>query len=260
MGPGNLKLAGGWGPAVRAHVDDEGLTPAAAGTHLSCNGSFPGPLPLWSPAAAPHPPTHRVLPSLLLLLPPPPAGRFVYDLDIPLVNGRVPFHKTAFELVKRTSQTDIPEGQLKVGGCCCARMCFGCTQTHAYTHTSLVLFLRTNTCAHKINTHTHANASHIRSRLFLPLRSPELTFARTPPTRPHHAPITPPTGPAGGADRRVLPRPQRRHRGRRADEVQRCGVRHAHPAPLAHTHAGRAHAQEEGLAGACCVRVRVCVC
>lgn len=36
--------------------------------------------------------------------------RFVYDLDIPLVNGRVPFHKTAFELVKRVSMSNIPEG------------------------------------------------------------------------------------------------------------------------------------------------------
>jgi len=39
--------------------------------------------------------------------------RFVYDLDIPLVNGRVPFHKTAFELVKRVSQSNIPEGAVK---------------------------------------------------------------------------------------------------------------------------------------------------
>ncbi|GIL55074.1 hypothetical protein Vafri_10591, partial [Volvox africanus] len=39
--------------------------------------------------------------------------KFVYDLDIPLVGGRVPFHKTAFELVKRISKTDIPDGQLK---------------------------------------------------------------------------------------------------------------------------------------------------
>jgi hypothetical protein len=36
--------------------------------------------------------------------------RFVYDLDIPLIKGRVPFHKTAFELVKRVSQSKIPEG------------------------------------------------------------------------------------------------------------------------------------------------------
>lgn len=37
--------------------------------------------------------------------------RFVYDLDIPLVNGRVPFHKTIFELVKRVSHSEIPEGR-----------------------------------------------------------------------------------------------------------------------------------------------------
>jgi hypothetical protein len=37
----------------------------------------------------------------------------VYDLDIPLVNGRVPFHKTAFELVKRCSQAAMPEGAIK---------------------------------------------------------------------------------------------------------------------------------------------------
>eukprot|EP00955_Chlamydomonas_euryale_P052906 355308-Chlamydomonas_euryale.AAC.5 len=46
--------------------------------------------------------------------------RFVYDLDIPLVNGRVPFHKTAFELVKRVSQSNIPEGA--------GRQCGVCTQ------------------------------------------------------------------------------------------------------------------------------------
>jgi hypothetical protein len=35
----------------------------------------------------------------------------VYDLDIPLLGGRVPFHKTVFELVKRVSQSSIPEGE-----------------------------------------------------------------------------------------------------------------------------------------------------
>lgn len=39
--------------------------------------------------------------------------RFVFDLDIPLVMGRVPFHKTAFELVRRCSGAQIPEGALK---------------------------------------------------------------------------------------------------------------------------------------------------
>lgn len=39
--------------------------------------------------------------------------RFVFDLDIPLVGGRVPFHRTAFELVKRCSGAVIPEGLLK---------------------------------------------------------------------------------------------------------------------------------------------------
>ncbi len=36
--------------------------------------------------------------------------RFVYNLDIPLLGGRVPFHKTIFELVKRVSQDSIPDG------------------------------------------------------------------------------------------------------------------------------------------------------
>jgi hypothetical protein len=40
--------------------------------------------------------------------------RFVYDLDIPLIEGRVPFHKTAYELVKRVSHTNVPEGESKV--------------------------------------------------------------------------------------------------------------------------------------------------
>lgn len=39
--------------------------------------------------------------------------RFVFDLDIPLVAGRVPFHRTAFELVKRCSGAVIPDGLLK---------------------------------------------------------------------------------------------------------------------------------------------------
>lgn len=43
-----------------------------------------------------------------------PSHRFVYDLDIPLVNFRVPFHKTAYELVRRCSQANIPEGEQAV--------------------------------------------------------------------------------------------------------------------------------------------------
>ena len=56
---------------------------------------------------------------------PPPLGlgryatgrdvlRFVYSLDIPLVRGRVPFHRTMYELVRRSCETAIPE----VGGEC----------------------------------------------------------------------------------------------------------------------------------------------
>ena len=53
----------------------------------------------------------RSLEDLLLRLAPPmglgpgkdgrAVLRFVFDLDIPLVNGRVPFHRTAYELVRR---------------------------------------------------------------------------------------------------------------------------------------------------------------
>lgn len=39
--------------------------------------------------------------------------RFVFDLDIPLLNGRVPFQRTAYELVRRCSGAEIPEGILK---------------------------------------------------------------------------------------------------------------------------------------------------
>lgn len=39
--------------------------------------------------------------------------RFVFDLDIPLLNGRVPFQRTAYELVRRCSSAEIPEGILK---------------------------------------------------------------------------------------------------------------------------------------------------
>ena len=35
--------------------------------------------------------------------------RFVFNLDIPLVNGRVPFHRTVYELVRNVSETKIPE-------------------------------------------------------------------------------------------------------------------------------------------------------
>jgi len=62
----------------------------------------------------------RQLESLLLRVPPPlglgPSAsgpdvlRFVYSLDIPLLNFRVPFHKTLYELVARCSAARIPEG------------------------------------------------------------------------------------------------------------------------------------------------------
>lgn len=39
--------------------------------------------------------------------------RFVYELDIPLVNGRVPFHRAIYELVRRCSFAEIPEGALR---------------------------------------------------------------------------------------------------------------------------------------------------
>lgn len=35
--------------------------------------------------------------------------KFVFNLDIPLVNGRVPFHRTVYELVRNVSETQIPE-------------------------------------------------------------------------------------------------------------------------------------------------------
>jgi hypothetical protein len=51
--------------------------------------------------------------------------RFVFDLDIPLLNGRVPFQRTAYELVRRCSGAEIPEGILKdqVGLCVCGGGC-----------------------------------------------------------------------------------------------------------------------------------------
>jgi hypothetical protein len=39
--------------------------------------------------------------------------RFVFDLNIPLLAGRVPFQRTAYELVRRCSGAEIPEGMLK---------------------------------------------------------------------------------------------------------------------------------------------------
>eukprot|EP00951_Prasinocladus_malaysianus_P050345 scaffold679489_cov39-Prasinocladus_malaysianus.AAC.1 len=41
--------------------------------------------------------------------------KFVSSLDIPLENGRVPFQRTLFELIRRVSETEIPEGQMKDG-------------------------------------------------------------------------------------------------------------------------------------------------
>lgn len=56
--------------------------------------------------------------------------RFVFDLDIPLLNGRVPFQRTAYELVRRCSGAEIPEGILKdqvgVGGGVCFEGGGGC--------------------------------------------------------------------------------------------------------------------------------------
>lgn len=40
--------------------------------------------------------------------------RFVFNLDIPLVNGRVPFHRTVYELVRNVSETQIPEVLLDI--------------------------------------------------------------------------------------------------------------------------------------------------
>ena len=39
--------------------------------------------------------------------------KFVFNLDIPLVNGRVPFHRTVYELVRNVSETQIPEVLLR---------------------------------------------------------------------------------------------------------------------------------------------------
>ncbi|GAB4819675.1 hypothetical protein N2152v2_006721 [Parachlorella kessleri] len=39
--------------------------------------------------------------------------RFVFALDIPLVDGKVPFYRTAFELVKKGAHAEIPQGELK---------------------------------------------------------------------------------------------------------------------------------------------------
>lgn len=52
--------------------------------------------------------------------------RFVFDLDIPLLNGRVPFQRTAYELVRRCSGAEIPEGILKdqVGAHTAAATCW----------------------------------------------------------------------------------------------------------------------------------------
>lgn len=38
---------------------------------------------------------------------------FVLELDIPVVNMQVPFHRTLYELVRRCSGTEIPEGMLR---------------------------------------------------------------------------------------------------------------------------------------------------
>lgn len=65
---------------------------------------------------------HLCLPTFSRLRPPLGLGagasskdvlRFVFDLDIPLMNGRVPFHRTSYELVRRCCGTDFPEGLLK---------------------------------------------------------------------------------------------------------------------------------------------------
>lgn len=65
----------------------------------------------------------KSLEQLLIRLPPPlglghyaennDVLKFVYDLDIPLVDGRVPFHRTAYELVRRCSETIMPQGEIK---------------------------------------------------------------------------------------------------------------------------------------------------
>lgn len=65
----------------------------------------------------------KSLEQLLIKLPPPlglghyadnnDVLKFVYDLDIPLVDGRVPFHRTIYELARRCSETMMPQGEIK---------------------------------------------------------------------------------------------------------------------------------------------------
>lgn len=43
--------------------------------------------------------------------------KFVFNLDIPLVNGRVSFHRTVYELVRNVSETQIPEVQHAMQAC-----------------------------------------------------------------------------------------------------------------------------------------------
>lgn len=108
LGGGRAEEGRGRKQSVRLHV--------GVGV-VACGDDRRGGEGVSSPLAPPNhqltnPPTHQ--PSK------PPTHqptatprRFVYDLDIPLVNGRVPFHKTAFELVKRCSQAAMPEGAIK---------------------------------------------------------------------------------------------------------------------------------------------------
>jgi hypothetical protein len=75
----------------------------------------------------------RSLEDLLLRLAPPmglgpgkdgrAVLRFVFDLDIPLVNGRVPFHRTAYELVRRWG---AGQRRWRLTSCCCSGCCHGC--------------------------------------------------------------------------------------------------------------------------------------
>lgn len=62
--------------------------------------------------------------EILLVQLPPPLGlgplastsdvlKFVYDLEIPLVVGRVPFRHTVYELVRRAAEVPIPNGETK---------------------------------------------------------------------------------------------------------------------------------------------------
>ena len=91
--------------------------------------------------------------------------KFVFNLDIPLVNGRVPFHRTVYELVRNVSETQIPEVSHAVSTVCQGIRCLGVIVAlpyFKYASKQLVYVAATSTQHKSAFTEDYIHASNVQ--------------------------------------------------------------------------------------------------